>query len=63
VASEDLLAPYPLPFHPLDLGERAMLEFFGFNVEGCSEEGDTPEPVVDIFDVELWGFRVRATAL
>jgi hypothetical protein len=62
VASEDLLAPYPLPFHPLDLGERAMLEFFGFCVEGCSDEDGAPEPVVDIFGVELQGFRTDQTA-
>ncbi|MBO4258247.1 hypothetical protein GRC12_30885 [Streptomyces griseorubiginosus] len=53
--------PYPLPFHPLELGERALLEFFGFYVEGFSTEDDTPEPVVDIWDVELHGFQVTAT--
>jgi hypothetical protein len=53
--------PYPLPFHPLDLGERAMLEFFGFYVEGCSGEDGATEPVVDIWDVELQGFRVTPT--
>ncbi|MFJ6120309.1 DUF6928 family protein [Streptomyces sp. NPDC092129] len=52
--------PYPLPFHPLELGERAMLEFFGFYVEGFSDEDGVPEPVVDIWDVELRGFRVSA---
>ena len=25
---------YPLPFHPLDLGEAALLEFFGYQLEG-----------------------------
>lgn len=25
---------YPLPFHPLELGEEALLEFFGFQIEG-----------------------------
>lgn len=53
--------PYPLPFHPLELGERALLEFFGFYVEGSSDEDDAPEPAVDIWDVELHGFRVTAT--
>ncbi|WP_165425412.1 hypothetical protein [Streptomyces sp. BK022] len=47
--------PYPLPFHPLELGERALLEFFGFYVEGFSDEEDAPEPVVDIWSVELHG--------
>ncbi|MEO3745773.1 hypothetical protein [Plantactinospora sp. B5E13] len=50
--------PYALPFHPLDLGERAMLEFFGFCVEGCSTGEDVPEPVVDVWGVELQGFRL-----
>ena len=54
--------PYPLPFHPLELGERAMLEFFGFYVEGFPDEDGVPEPAVDIWDVELHGFRVTATA-
>jgi hypothetical protein len=49
--------PYALPFHPLDLGERAMLEFFGFYVERCSDEDDLPEPVVDTWGVELRGYR------
>jgi len=26
--------PYPLPFHPLELGEAALLELAGFTVEG-----------------------------
>lgn len=25
---------YPLPFHPLELGEAALLEFFGYQLEG-----------------------------
>lgn len=25
---------YPLPFHPLELGEAALREFFGFQIEG-----------------------------
>ena len=27
---------YPLPFHPLELGEEALLEFFGYQLEGNS---------------------------
>ncbi len=50
--------PYPLPFHPLDLGERAMLEFFGFGVEGCMAE-DAPEETVDAWAVQLHGFHAR----
>ncbi|TVT51465.1 hypothetical protein FNH05_14810 [Amycolatopsis rhizosphaerae] len=49
--------PYPLPFHPLELGERAMLEFFGFFLEGCAGDFDGAEPVVDVWGVELPGFR------
>ncbi len=26
--------PYPFPFHPLELGEAALAEFFGFTLEG-----------------------------
>jgi hypothetical protein len=25
---------YPLPFHPLELGEAALREFFGYQLEG-----------------------------
>lgn len=32
--SED---PYPLPFHPLELGEAALLEFFGYQIEGVAD--------------------------
>jgi hypothetical protein len=27
-------APYPLPFHPLELGEAALLAFLGYQIEG-----------------------------
>jgi hypothetical protein len=26
--------PYPFPFHPLELGEAALREFFGYQLEG-----------------------------
>lgn len=26
--------PYPFPFHPLELGEAALVEFFGYQLEG-----------------------------
>lgn len=54
--------PYPLPFHPLELGERALLEFFGLYVDGPPDEDETHEPPVDICEVELHGFRVAATS-
>jgi hypothetical protein len=28
---------YPFPFHPLDLGEAALAEFFGYQLEGFME--------------------------
>jgi len=48
--SED---PYPLPFHPLELGEDALRALFGFIVEGLPDPDD-----VDPYDVALQGFRV-----
>ncbi|WP_174535041.1 DUF6928 family protein [Micromonospora chalcea] len=45
--------PYPLPFHPLDLGEEALRALFGFVVEGRPSPDD-----VDPDDVHLHGFRV-----
>jgi hypothetical protein len=29
---------YPFPFHPLDLGEAALAEFFGYQLEGAIDE-------------------------
>ncbi|MFI5530680.1 DUF6928 family protein [Kitasatospora sp. NPDC051853] len=46
--------PYPLPFHPLELGEDALRGLFGFIVEGRPEPGD-----VNPGEVRLRGFRVR----
>ncbi|MGY1582059.1 DUF6928 family protein [Streptomyces sp. MN13] len=57
-APSEVEGPYPLPFHPLELGERAMMEFFGFYVEGCMAGDEAAEPVVDVWAVELQGFRV-----
>jgi hypothetical protein len=34
---------YPLPFHPLDLAERALRILFGFNYDGPVYDGD-PDP-------------------
>jgi hypothetical protein len=45
--------PYPLPFHPLELGEQALRALFGFVLEGRPEPDD-----VDPFGVRLRGFRV-----
>ncbi|MFI1336995.1 DUF6928 family protein, partial [Streptomyces sp. NPDC020845] len=46
--------PYPLPFHPLDLGEDALRALCGFIQEGCPEPDD-----VDADGIELHGFRVQ----
>lgn len=45
--------PYPLPFHPLELGEDALRALFGFIREGRPHPDD-----VDPFGVHLHGFRV-----
>lgn len=29
---------YPFPFHPLELGEAALKEFFGYQIEGFIDE-------------------------
>jgi hypothetical protein len=46
---------YPFPFHPLDLGEAALLDLFGYQLEGIIDEDELqPE------DIPLVGFkRVR----
>lgn len=36
-AVEDEEDEYPLPFHPLDLGEAALAEFFGYQLEGLHD--------------------------
>jgi hypothetical protein len=30
--------PYPFPFHPLELGEAALLDFFGYQLEGWGDD-------------------------
>ncbi len=45
--------PYPLPFHPLDLGEVALRALFGFIIEGYPDPDD-----IDTDTVHLYGFRV-----
>jgi hypothetical protein len=45
--------PFPLPFHPLDLGETALRELLGFTFEGLQEPDD-----IDPHEVPLAGFRV-----
>ncbi|MFI9270226.1 DUF6928 family protein [Kitasatospora sp. NPDC052896] len=45
--------PYPLPFHPLELGEEALRAFFGFVLEGMPEPDD-----IDPYEVALRGFHL-----
>lgn len=45
--------PYPLPFHPLQLGEDALRALFGFVLEGMPEPDD-----IDPDAVQLHEFRV-----
>jgi hypothetical protein len=43
---------YPLPFHPLDLGEAALAEFFGYQLEG-----DDARATLDPDAIPLMRFR------
>jgi hypothetical protein len=36
-ATDDSEDSYPLPFHPLELGEAALKEFFGYQLEGFTD--------------------------
>ncbi|MEV4926347.1 DUF6928 family protein [Streptomyces roseoverticillatus] len=45
-------APYALPFHPIDLGNEALREFFGFILEGQEDE-----TCLDPEEVEIPAFR------
>jgi hypothetical protein len=45
--------PYPLPFHPLELGEDALRALFGFIIEGHPDPDD-----IDADAVHLHGFQV-----
>lgn len=53
VDDEDDEEAYPLPFHPLELGEDALRHFFGFIREGRRDPAD-----VDPSEVHLIGFRI-----
>ncbi|MDQ0762112.1 DUF6928 family protein [Streptomyces canus] len=46
--------PYPLPFHPLELGEDALRALCGFIQEGRPEPDD-----VDADGIKLHGFHMR----
>ncbi|SDZ46772.1 hypothetical protein SAMN05421684_5363 [Asanoa ishikariensis] len=57
VAVEDE-EPYPLPFHPLDLGEDALAALCGFVIEDLPPEG-----MPELDQVPLAGFRLGAPKL
>ncbi|MFT7772063.1 DUF6928 family protein [Roseateles sp.] len=43
---EDSASDYPFPFHPLELGEAALREFFGYQIEGDVDDALlTPEAI------------------
>ncbi len=52
VADEGEEEKYPLPFHPLEMGEAALLEFFGYQLEG-----DLASVVVDPDSIPLMRFK------
>lgn len=52
VDPEDDFTDYPFVFHPLELGEAALKEFFGYQLEGCLDER-----LLDPEEVLLLGFR------
>ncbi|NEA27645.1 DUF6928 family protein [Actinomadura bangladeshensis] len=45
--------PYPLPFHPLEMGEDALRALFGFVIEGYPEADD-----IIRHEIPMHGFRV-----
>jgi hypothetical protein len=58
VEGDDDEEPYPLPFHPLELGEEALAALCGFVIEGIPLEG-----MPDLDRVPLAGFRLGAPKL
>ena len=52
VQPEDNQEDYPLPFHPLELGEAALAEFFGYQLEG-----DVNQNYLDPKDIRLMCFK------
>ena len=55
-ADEDEAAPYPLPFHPLDLGEAALRALFGYQLEGVDDA-----TLLNSDDIPLLRFKRRKT--
>ena len=53
---EDPEDGYPLPFHPLELGEAALLDLFGYQLEGA-------DGGLDPFEVPMCRFNCRRKLL
>jgi hypothetical protein len=49
--------PYPLPFHPLDLGEVALYHLFGYSLDGSPADDLPDEPRFDADSIVLAGFK------
>ena len=56
VDHEDDEEEYPLPFHPLELGEEALGEFFGYQLEGPADK-----QLIDPDDVILHAFKLKTS--
>ncbi|MFA6958105.1 MAG: hypothetical protein WC538_19730 [Thermoanaerobaculia bacterium] len=50
--------PYPFPFHPLELGEAALKELFGYQLEGFMDDS-----LIEPEDVPLLRFRRKRSLL
>lgn len=53
---QDDAPAYPLPFHPLDLGEQALKHFFGFILEGRPDAS-----CINPDEIHLAGFHLTPT--
>ena len=54
VDEDDENDDYPLPFHPLDLGEAALKNFFGYQLEGAIDDS-----MLDPETIPLMSFQRR----
>jgi hypothetical protein len=56
VQEDDGTPPYPFPFQPLELGEAALREFFGYQLEGYNDSS-----LLDPQSVPLARFKRQAS--
>ena len=52
IDEDDGESQYPFPFHPLELGEAALKEFFGYQLEGMIDDS-----LIDPENIPLMSFR------